>query len=276
MGSTARPPEVAVVTGKGVVGPCSAETECRAGLSCDDGACRPGGASSAGPPGLLSVECGAGLFRSYAGVCAPAGGGGDGAPCASGSDFLASHVCEISGFSGACALAGTADVGQACDCTNDCYTGLRCSDDGSCQAGSALFGAPFFHGTPCAVGEDEAGPKRFYLEVPCEGEPGADFYRLPFPNNARMRNGRVDLAGHPWPGPGLVGVDLVARLVDAIDADMTGWSTNPTILFRASAWIDTKTVVATGEGRVLRDPRAGRPAGVPGGAAALPGARRRG
>ena len=243
------PPDL---SGQGVGGACTTDGECRAGLRCSEGACEPGGAAPEGTPCVLSAECGEGLYCSVAGACAPAGTGLAGSACASGAECEAATVCVPVGFQGTCQAAGTHDVGQACLTVTDCLAGLRCADDGTCQPGSLLFGAPLFTGTECAPDDAETGPPRPYFELPRGGVPPHDFYRLPFPNDARLRDGRVDLSGHPVPGPGLVGFDLVQRLVEAIQADQAGWGTNPTIYFRYSSWIDSSTVVATGEGKTVR------------------------
>jgi len=246
------PGEVLPVVGKGVGEACGNDSECRGGLRCEGATCRPAGSLVEGTPCLISPECGAGLYCSFTGVCALAGAGKEGAPCASGADCLADQVCSLAGFQGACAPAGTADVGQPCSRVGDCYGGLRCSDAGTCEAASPLFGAPFFAGVACTPDDQVAGPARIFFEVPRAGVFPEDFYRLPFPNDVRRVDGHLDLSGHPVPGEGLVGVDLVARLIEAIEADLGGWGTNPTIFFRASAWIDTKTVSATGDEKTVR------------------------
>lgn len=244
--------EVLAVEGKGVGEACAVDGECRSGLGCEAASCQPAGTTAAGAPCLISPECGAGLYCSFTGLCAQAGAGAEGAPCASGADCQADHVCVLAGFQGTCAPGGERDVGQPCQGLADCYGGLRCAGDGTCAAGSALFGAPFFAGVACADDGAVEGPSRFFFEVPRGGTVVEDFYRLPFPNDVRRVQGRLDLSGHPVPGQGLLGVDLVARLIEALEADLGGWGTNPTIFFRASAWIDTKTVVATGDAKTVR------------------------
>ena len=64
--------------------------------------------------------------------------------------------------------------------------------------------------------------------------PGTDFYQLPFPNNIRRKNGRIDLSGHPTPGVRLLPFDLVARYLAAIEQDSTGFGVNEAIFFRFS------------------------------------------
>jgi len=62
-----------------------------------------------------------------------------------------------------------------------------------------------------------------------------DFYRLPFPNDIRKRNGRINMQGHPRPGSSLVlSFDIVDRYITAIEADSTGFGTNQAVYLRFS------------------------------------------
>ncbi len=80
---------------------------------------------------------------------------------------------------------------------------------------------------------------RAYFEVPgADGAEELDFFRLPFPNDVRLTSSGVDLEGFPTPGPGLVGVDLVAKYVDAIEANDSGFGAYPTTFFRFSGELD--------------------------------------
>ena len=58
------------------------------------------------------------------------------------------------------------------------------------------------------------------------GEPLADFYSLPFPNDIRIKNGHVDLSGHAV-APDSYGLPMVERYLDVAQEDLTGFSTNP-------------------------------------------------
>ena len=74
-----------------------------------------------------------------------------------------------------------------------------------------------------------------------------DFFRLPFPNDAlRSSNGRLDLSGFPTPGPGVLGFDLVADYVEAIEQDRSGWGTYPTVTFRFSNMLDPASLKQDG------------------------------
>ena len=64
----------------------------------------------------------------------------------------------------------------------------------------------------------------------------ADFYRLPFPNDLRVRaDGTLDLSDFPRPGLTLLGVDLVDLYADAAEADFAGFASIDVVSFRFSA-----------------------------------------
>lgn len=248
---------VAPLTGKGVGEVCEDSLECRLGLACDAGHCAPGGATPLNMPCVMSGDCAAGLSCSLLGICAPAGEGEAGDACASGADCLPSMRCAYVGLSGVCEPGGDVDLDQACGSTSDCFAGLVCNQGGICQAGNVLYGADlFFPGVVCAEDDTITGPARVFFELPREGdalEQGlGEFYRLPFPNDARLRDGHVDLSGHAVPGEGILGFDIVARLIDAIESDMSGFGTNTNIVFRSTAQLDFGTIVATGADKSVR------------------------
>jgi hypothetical protein len=83
----------------------------------------------------------------------------------------------------------------------------------------------------------DSGPAISYFRVP-RGAGDKDFYRLPFPNDIRTKNGHPDLTGHPTPGPELLGFDPVDRYLRAIEADNDGFSPYSTVLFRFNAPFD--------------------------------------
>jgi hypothetical protein len=91
-----------------------------------------------------------------------------------------------------------------------------------------------------------------HFEVPgAQGsDPNADFFRLPFPNDVRIQNGKIDLTGFPTPGSSLLGFDPVKVYVDAIAANDKAWGAYSTILFRFSGPIDFDSF---GSGVILRD-----------------------
>ena len=100
--------------------------------------------------------------------------------------------------------------------------------------GSPPYGLPTWAGETCV---DPSGPTQAYFRVP-RGSNDGDFYRLPFPNDVRNDGGSITLKGHPTPGPGLLGYDVVARYIADIEATVDGFSTYPTVYFRFSAPVD--------------------------------------
>ena len=53
-----------------------------------------------------------------------------------------------------------------------------------------------WQGTKCPVVADN-DTKQSYFEVPRGGKPLDEFYALPFPNDIRLKDGHIDLSGHP-------------------------------------------------------------------------------
>jgi len=100
--------------------------------------------------------------------------------------------------------------------------------------------------------EVSTGEVTAYFQVPgAEGsDPNGDFFRLPFPNDARIASGKIDLKGFPTPGASLLGFDPVKVYVDAITANERAWGAYPTILFRFSGSINFDSFAS---GVILRD-----------------------
>src|SRR5262249_23943907 len=143
--------------------------------------------------------------------------------------------CAIVGFSLQCVPAGTGDVNATCTSASDCLRGLSCAS-GKCAVGvpGLPFGAPLWAGDTCPA---ETGSAVAWFRVP-RGKDDGDFYRLPFPNDIRIKSGHPDLSGHPTPGSSLLGYDLVDRILRGIEEENDGWSTSPTIFFRFNTDID--------------------------------------
>lgn len=245
------PPDVPIdpTAGKALGEACDSGAvvpECRFGLACEGGVCAATGQSQRNQPCILTAECGPELHCSVTGTCQPAGTGAAGTSCSTAGDCRQGLVCRSFGFAGACVAAGPGDLGAICDGVEDCLAGLACGADGTCQAGSPVFGLTLWGGVTCE-GEDLTGPPRVYFEVPRPGVPrpeDGDFFRLPFPNDIRVQGGKVDLSGFPTPGPGLVGFDPVARVIDAARKVQTGFSTEPVVTFRLSRNFDLETIRA--------------------------------
>jgi hypothetical protein len=231
--------------GLGVGDPCQADSECRPGLECDDSAstCQPVPDGAAGEPCTLSGECSVGLYCGLAGVCEPAGAAAEGEACGSPADCAPGLYCDVRGLSGgSCMAAGTGDWNDACETTSDCLPGLFCGVGDLCAP--FLLAFPPWQGGECPPDEEASVA---YFEVPRGGTPANDFFRLPFPNDIRVVDGHVDLTTLPTPGPGLVGVDLVALYKGAIERDLTAFGTNSPVYFRFSQGLDHETLEGAGD-----------------------------
>lgn len=244
---------------------CVTNVNCRVGLICDDGVCDFAGQTVEGEDCRLTGECAEGLYcdsspeisedgqvepPSEWGTCRVAGDGVVGDECSRNGDCEPGLVCVPRGLSGICEESGTTDLGQPCEDIADCLAGLSCSPqlDGEgrvCQSGSAGLPQPY-DGVECG---DDDGPLRAYFEIP-EGADG-DFFRLPFPNDIRLVDGRPDLSGFPTPGDGVIGFDMVEQFLRAIEAGQEGFGLKPTVYFRFSGRVDFDTIVGSGENRTL-------------------------
>jgi hypothetical protein len=226
-----------VPAGIGVGGACSASMSCRPGLSCGaDSKCALGHSLPAGSACVLNGECATGNICTWVGLkrqCAPGGQGTAGTTCQGDTDCAAGLRCSIVGFGAQCAQEGSGDVKSACKTSTDCLGGLACYA-GTCNVtipGTPSFGFPTWAGETC---EQDSGPPISYFRVP-RATGNKDFYRLPFPNDIRTKNGHPDLTGHPTPGSELLGFDPVDRYLRAIEAENDGFGAYSTVYFRFSA-----------------------------------------
>jgi hypothetical protein len=224
-----------VPKGGGVGSACSGASACRAGLTCTAGACAACQCSSTGTACVASDECAAGFYCGPGNSCEAAGMGAAGAGCTTDADCASGLRCNLVGFNGLCEPEGTTDVGGACGSNADCLAGLACAM-GTCQ--KLAPGVPPYVSTwPGETCADDSGATEAYFHVP-RGSNDGDFYRLPFPNDVRLSGGKVSLSGHPTPGSGLLGYDVVARYIADVEATVDGFSTYPTVYFRFSAPVD--------------------------------------
>tara|TARA_R110002073_G_scaffold142117_3_gene293677 strand:+ start:31379 stop:33781 length:2403 start_codon:yes stop_codon:yes gene_type:complete len=225
-------------TDGGIGGECTRADDCGAAFVCAGGSCQLAGTVGLGGSCWSTVDCGDELFCSPQGVCAPAGSGQEGDICATAAECERGLSCEIFGFGGQCAASGEADVGDACTANSECAAGLACGPEDTCGHPTVVY--PPFTGVECA--EDEAAFKA-YFEVPGGAEPLADFYRLPFPNDARVSaGGDLDMSDFPRPGQNVLGIDLVDLYVDALVEDFAGFSGVAAVSLRFSKELDFSSV----------------------------------
>ncbi|MFT7582012.1 MAG: hypothetical protein ACI9MR_003693 [Myxococcota bacterium] len=251
-------PNTDPAAGEGIGGACDANAivpECRFGLRCLDAVCRTVGDTPRGELCITTNECQDNDYCTVAGVCAAAGAGKVGVVCGEPGDCQHGLICEAAGFGGFCANAGAGDLGDACTGATECLAGLTCGAEGMCAVGSLIFGYTPWPGVQCDA-DPEPGPARVYFEIPRAGTTPNDFFRLPFPNDIRRdASGRLDLAGFPTPGPGLIGFDPVEGILAAAVSATDGSSLVPTVYFRFSERFDLGGVWAEG----VNDPPPGEP-----------------
>ncbi len=241
-------PNLSSFDGAGVGGTCGETADCRAGLECEGGLCGATESSPANTKCLLTAECASGLHCGWAGFCVPSGKGLRGQQCATSSDCERGLYCDIQGIGGFCEAPSLSagDIDAPCARTQDCMAGLACSTNlETCQPGSILLTPDLFAGVPCWQAEEASMPFGVRTLLPGGADP-RDFYSMPFPTDIRLVDGRVQIADHPRPGPGLIGFDPLGQIIDAIGEEDDGFSVMPAIFFRFTAMIDAATVTTTG------------------------------
>lgn len=247
-------PSDALVSGPGVGDACDETLPCRGGLVCEDGVCEPGMSLESGDACVIGPECSEGLACNTpctnlpALCCGPVGPGALGDGCQSDLDCGSGLRCGLVGFAAECVMAGTADYGDACATSNDCYQGLFCAE-GVCSLPVPPLGVPLWAGVECAERSDGAVTALFHVPGAADTPEDADFFSLPFPNDIRLTGDSPNLEGFPTPGPGLLGTDVVARYVEAVEARSSYWSNNPSIVMRFSGSIDFDTLHVEGQPR---------------------------
>lgn len=228
--------------GVGIGGSCRRQNQCKPGLICSMATmtCQPMSDKPNGSPCILSAECVKESYCNPAGVCDTRGKAKEGESCSSEGDCETPLTCVLEGLYGKCSKPGTGDRGATCKSNGDCLAGLVCRNS---LCGAAVPPAQW-PGASCGDTTEEAIGK-VYFQIPRISEPPSeDFYRLPFPNDIRMKDGHVSLAGHPHPGVQVLPVDVVERYLSAAEKDLTGFSTNPVVYFRFSKLVDFGTLGA--------------------------------
>ena len=210
--------------------PCATNAQCGPTQVCAASRCISPGAVDLGGRCSANRDCSANLFCSTIGECTTAGSGAVGDACSTGAQCGDALACELYGVGGVCKAGAAADLGQSCTQTADCLSGLSCLAGGTCERTVDAY--PPFGGVACAA--DETG-FRIYFEVPRPAATPADFFRLPFPNDARINaDGTLYLNDFPRPGPSFIGLDIVDRYADAVASEFAGFSTVADVTFRFS------------------------------------------
>jgi len=227
-----------IPSGLGVGELCSGPNQCRGGLNCDPASqiCVPNGSMIQGGSCLLSAECTAGNYCDQTGHCIASGIVAAGGTCSGEGDCAAGLICAQTSLTGVCQAPGASDLNRTCQQTAECMAGLLCLH-GQCTKG---YLAPPAQLSCSAV--EELTPK-IYFHVPRATDPAfnMDFYQLPFPNDIRIKGGKVSLTGHPRPGPTILPFDLVDRYVGAIESETTGFGANQAMYVRFSKPLDAAT-----------------------------------
>lgn len=224
---------------------CKNDRICQSGLKCEQEVCVFANNVVEGAPCRRTGECAPGLYCEPAlAQCQPAGQAQEGQACSGNADCEAGLSCTPRGLGASCAQPGQLDVGASCSSGADCFAGLSCAsrspgEPSVCTAGQAGLPLPW-SGVDCQASRQDEGPSRFYFEVP--DSEVTEFYRLPYPNDIRLKGGRPDLSGHPTPGPGVLGFDIVANYIEAIGAGQQGFGFNHATYVRASQELDFKSL----------------------------------
>lgn len=243
--------KVTTHAGTGVGGICQRQSDCRSKLSCESTThtCAPAGSTIPDAACVLSAECMPGYYCTQGplvGKCAPVGTGVVGDTCTDDGRCAAGLTCARQGLTGVCSQAGLGDLSAGCTQATDCMAGLLCLS-GTCNKIALL--QPWA-GATCDG--QQATTATVLFHVPRTGEPPSDdFYRLPFPNDIRRQNGRINLHGHPRPGPRLLPFDLVDRYLSAIEQDSTGFGVNQAVYFRFSRLPDFSSFYQPGSVALL-------------------------
>ncbi len=240
-----------VPAGKGIGLACTNQAgECRSPLICaaTTNTCQPDGMGVPGRACIVSADCLPALYCSTLNKCAeriamPAMAG---ATCASEGDCAAGLACIRTGLAGTCAVAGTGDVGAVCTSGSQCLGGLFCAA-GSCKS---FLSIPQWLGAMCSTTE-EVVPK-IHFEIPrAAAAPHEDYFRLPFPSDARLVNGKLSMRNFPTPGVRLLPFDPIDRYKKAIEADIGGFALNGSVFLRFSRLVDTEILKAEGVVQML-------------------------
>lgn len=263
------PPEPPVTRGVGFGQSCAMET-CRSGLSCNaEKTCIVATPAAIGSACFIGPECASGVCapNGARGRCVEAGPGTRASGCQGDNDCGAGLRCSFTGTSivPVCTPAGTKDLGAECTTPRDCLQGLLCQS-GKCaylplDAMATPKGTPpiapippgmQWQGAACPA-KKTSGPITALWSLSRESDPPdakADFFRLPFPNDAHRVNGRVDFSRFPKDPSPPFGFDLLGRYLERLATEPFG--NFPTITFRFDGPIDFQSISLAGMSPQLR------------------------
>jgi hypothetical protein len=268
--------------------PCIRSGDCAFGMTCRENLCVYDGSTEAGGECVASAECASDHYCSSKLQCEPIDprAASAGEACGDSSDCEKGLVCDMNLRSAmsdgpfatlstdcrdkasmldndtgcllpkSCTARGKRDFGDSCTKSDECLAGLYCvlspiaeDDQTTCLGGVELpvepISFPSWQEPECP--EDSETPTA-YFEVPTSSG-GNDFYRLPFPNDIRRRDGKPDLSDHPVP-PSTVEPPVAARfLADA--AEQEGFSTNPMVYFRFSTELESSGNLSLAKLRII-------------------------
>ncbi|MBI3178975.1 MAG: hypothetical protein HYZ27_04900, partial [Deltaproteobacteria bacterium] len=148
---------------------------------------------------------------------------------------MAALLCDP--ISGECALTLSPPAGESCCVRSGCFDSLCAPDEGLVCLPSGECGGLGPDGQPMApwAGVSCPAPGGVFQVLFDVGTTSSDFFRLPFPNDARLNtDGRVSLTGFPTPPLEVVPSDLLGRYVQAIEAEQNGFGPNQSVFLRFS------------------------------------------
>ena len=222
---------------------CESDRECGPTLACaTNGECAEvGDPGTAGPrdPCTSDESCRFGLVCNGVGRCDDSETGSLGDRCQGSSGCEAPLVCDHGGSCVKPDADGTAADGESCEDDANCAFNLVCTSELLCGP------LPLWSGVECD-GDPLDGPPRVVFEVP-RGTDDTDFYRLPYPNNARLSGGRLDLERYPGIGAGEEPGRTVGRYASALAETSDGFGPNAAVLFRFSAAVDYDSLEFSGD-----------------------------
>ncbi|MEC9071352.1 MAG: Ig-like domain-containing protein, partial [Myxococcota bacterium] len=150
-------------------------------------------------------------------------------------------------------------IGDLCTTEDECSTDADCDDDGTCLLPEG------FCRQPDMCGDDICGDDGVCRR--CIADVDYDFYSLPFPNDIRTNKEEGEdrhmvIGDHPRPGPGLLGLDPIDSVIEAIGEELHGWSIQPGIFMRFTRPVQVDTLTPGQNVRLVYIPPQGGP--VPG------------